>query len=175
MSKTFCPNSAVHMTSCFLPHHVSISCIWQFYYYISHFCCLASLTSQLSPYFSDHPAYSFTLHFSHNWPRLKSVAKIPLICLQRDPLGTWECHSPSLPPLPSSLGTESCQLCVGWETRKGRVSFPPLPSTLLSPFPDTHSCWIIIADSCALVCSWIQLNPLRKQPEKRKEGGEGKP
>lgn len=115
----------------------------------------------------------FTLHFSlpYAWPQLKWVAKIPLTCLQRHPLGTWECHSPflPLPPLPFSFRTESCHLRVGWGIRKGIVSSTPFYSTL---FIYRHVlCWLVGADSFALVSAWSQFNSiLRKWPRKKKRG-----
>lgn len=120
----------------------------------------------------------FTLRYSlsYAWPQLNWVAKIPLTCLQRNPLGTWECHSPSLPlpPLPFSFRTESCHLRVGWDIRKGIVSSTPFYSTL---FISRHVlCWLVGADSCALVSAWSQFNSiLKKWPRKKKKGKEGKP
>lgn len=133
MNKTFCPNSAMHSISCLLPHMYFLYLIvllLHFPLFLSCFIYFAALPipSRLFCLFFHSPFLSF----SYAWPQLKSVAKIPLTCLQRNPLGTWECHSPSLPlsPLPFSFRTETCHLSLGCKTRKGIVSSTPFYSTL---------------------------------------------
>lgn len=177
MNKTFWPKSPVHMTSCFLPHHVCISYTWQLLLHFPLFLsCFIYFAALPIPSRLFCLLFSLSISLSYAWPQLKWVAKIPLTCLQRHPLGTWECHSPflPLPPLPFSFHTESCHLRVGWGIRKGIVSSTSFYSTL---FIYRHVLWWLVgADSFALVSAWSQFNSiLRKWPIKKKGGKEGKP
>lgn len=72
--------------------------------------------------------------------------------------------------MPSSFGTESCQLSVGWETRKGRVSFTLLYSTL------SISRHTLLWDNYSrFLCSGLLLDPIqstKKTTRKKEKKGE---
>lgn len=174
MNKTFFPNSAVHNLLLSSPprkYFLYLTVLlWHFPLLLPCFLYLAALSI----------LFRSSCSFFHS-PFLSYLASVGVS--GKNP--TDLCAEGSLGNIGMSLSisaTTALQLwhfvmpALGRLRNKNRQSFlPPLPSAGLSPFPDTHSCWIITAHSCALVCSWIQFKPLRKQPEERKEGGEGKP